>query len=274
MSGALIEEPTMRWTTAVLLGLLLVSGVAIAVARAPHLPPAERGRRLAERTGCFGCHGPGGMHGANNPERMDKTVPNFADDVMMYAKTPEEIHEWIHNGVTHKKAASVAWRADRDRGVLRMPAFKGRMSERAMDDLVAYVIAASGMSEPGDSLSAHGAERAEQLGCVGCHGAGGRLARSNPGSWKGYVPSWDGADFPELVRDSSEFREWVEHGVSRRFEANPIATFFLRRAVLKMPAYEKHVDSNDVPALWAYVTWLRSEAQRETARPMEEHHHD
>ena len=264
----------MRWIAVVAVCAVLVAGIAVALARRPNLPSAERGRRLAERTGCFGCHGPGGMHGANNPERIDKSVPNFADDVMMYAKTPEEIHEWIHNGVTRKKAASVTWRADRDRGVLKMPAFKGRMSERDMDDLVAYVMAASGMSEPDDSLAAHGLARAEALGCVGCHGPGGRLARANPGSLKGYVPSWDGSDFRELVRDSTEFREWVERGVSRRFEANPFARFFLRRAVLKMPAYEKHLDPMDVPGLWAYVTWLRSEALREAAKPMEDHHHE
>ena len=264
----------MRWIAVVAACLVLAAGLAVAVVRRPSLPAAERGRRLAERTGCFGCHGPGGMHGANNPERTDKTVPNFADDVMMYAKTPEEIHEWIHNGVTRKKAASVTWRTDRDRGVLKMPAFKGRMSEKNMDDVVAYVMAASGMPEPDDSLAARGLERAEALGCVGCHGPGGRLARANPGSLKGYVPSWDGSDFPDVVRDSVEFRQWIEHGVSRRFEANPLARFFLRGAALKMPAYEKHLAPTDVPQLWAYVNWLRTEGSREIAKPMEEHRHE
>jgi mono/diheme cytochrome c family protein len=229
---------------------------------------------LAERTGCFGCHGPGGIRGAKNHGRVDKTVPNFEDDVMMYAKTPDEIHEWIHSGVTQKKSTSTTWREDRDRGVLKMPAFKGRMSERDMDALVAYVMAASGTPEPGDTLAALGLRRAGDLGCVGCHGPGGRLARPNSGSWKGYVPSWDGADFSELVRDSTEFRQWVERGVSRRFEANPLAAFFLKRAVLKMPAYEKHLEPTDVPALWAYVTWLRLEGSRVSASPMEEHHHE
>src|SRR5439155_19843176 len=113
----------MRRMAVVVVCLVLVAGIAAAVARRPILPAAERGRRLAERTGCFGCHGPGGSRGANNPDRVDKTVPNFADDVMMYARTPEEIHEWIHEGVTRKKAASITWRSDRDRGVLKMPAF-------------------------------------------------------------------------------------------------------------------------------------------------------
>src|SRR5213595_1542966 len=130
----------MRSFLRVVVLVVLSGGIAAAIVTRPHLTPAERGRRVAERTGCFGCHGPGGLHGANNPGRTDKSVPNFADDVMMYAKTPEEIHEWIHNGVTHKKANSVTWRTDRDRGTLKMPAFKDRMNERDMDDVVAYVM--------------------------------------------------------------------------------------------------------------------------------------
>jgi mono/diheme cytochrome c family protein len=257
----------MKWIAALVAGLGIVALVGVAVARRPALPPAERGRRLAERTGCFACHGPGGIRGANNPDREDKSVPNFEDDLMMYAKSPEEIREWIRDGVTSRKAASVSWRADRDRGTLRMPAFKRRLSEHDIDDLVAYVLAASGASDPEDTLALRGLGRAEDLGCIGCHGPGGRLARANPGSWKGYVPSWDGADFSELVRDSSEFRQWVEHGVSRRFETDPVAAFFLKRAALRMPAYDRHLMPSDVPALWAYVTWLRSDASRATTAP-------
>jgi mono/diheme cytochrome c family protein len=264
----------MRRISLTLLGLVLIGGIAVAVARRPQLPPAERGRRLAERTGCFGCHGPGGAAGAQNPGRTDKSVPNFQDDVMMYAKTPEELHEWIRDGVTKKKAVSATWRADRERGALKMPAFKVRLSERDMQDLVAYVMAASGMREPDDSLAARGYVRADSLGCVGCHGPGGRLARSNPGSWKGYVPSWDGADFPELVRDSTEFRQWVERGVSRRFADNRVASYFVKHAILKMPAYEHHLATGDVPALWAYVTWLRSEGSRGGATRIEEQAHE
>jgi mono/diheme cytochrome c family protein len=248
----------MRWIAGVLLGLALVGGVAAALIVRPRLTAAERGRRLAERTGCFACHGPGGIRGAANPGRTDETVPNFEGDVMMYAKTAAEVHEWIREGVTSKKAASQTWQSERDSGALRMPAFNGRMSERDMEDLVAYVMAMSGMPEPGDSLATRGLERAEALGCVGCHGPGGRLATRNPGSLKGYVVSWDGDDFPELVRDSTEFAQWVNRGMSRRFEHDRIARFFLDRAVLRMPAYERHLEPGDIEALWAYVTWLRA----------------
>ncbi len=184
---------------------------------------------------------------------------------MMYAKSPDEIHQWIHDGVTKKRRVSRTWQMQRDLGALKMPAFKGRVSERQMQDLVAYVMAASGMPAPEDSLASRGMERAEALGCVGCHGAGGRLAAPNPGSLKGYVPSWDGEDFPELVTSRREFNEWVEDGASQRFEHNPPAKFFLNRAVLKMPAYRKHLAPGDLDALWVYVQWLRSPASAATA---------
>ena len=225
----------------------------------PRLPAAERGRRLAERSGCFGCHGPGGLRGAANPGRIDATVPNFEDDLMMYVGSPEEIREWIRDGVSRKRARSQTWRAERERGALRMPAYRSRLRDGDLDDLVAYIMTVSGNLAPEDSLAAHGLARADSLGCVGCHGPGGRLARPNPGALKGYVPSWDSADFAELVRDSSEFHQWVAHGVSARLERNPFARYFLRRAVIHMPGFERQLLPGDVEALWAYVRWLRAD---------------
>jgi len=243
-----------------LLTLVVVAGLALLAWRTfrAQLPAAERGRRLAETTGCFGCHGAEGTHGTANPGRLDRSVPTFRSDVMMYAKTRAEIREWITQGSTARRRESRTWREQRELGTLRMPGFGRRLSAAAIDDLVAFVEAQSMTSDSlADSLVRRGFDRADQLGCDGCHGPGGRFARRNPGSLKGYIPSWDGRDFPELVRDSTEFREWVEHGVSRRFDANPAAKFFLKRAVLKMPAFERHLDPGDVPALWAWVEYAR-----------------
>ncbi len=145
----------------------------------------------------------------------------------MYARSPGQIREWIRDGSTSTRRQSATWREQRERGNLRMPAF-GR-----------------------------GLARAGQLGCTGCHGPGGRLARPNPGSLRGFVPPWDGPDFPELVRDRREFDEWVERGISRRFERNALARYFLERAVLKMPAHRRYLAPGDLDALWGYVTWLR-----------------
>jgi mono/diheme cytochrome c family protein len=218
----------------------------------------ERGRRLAEATGCFGCHGPEGTHGTANPGRADRTVPGYDGSLMMYASNAAEVRDWIEDGVTPAKAQSETWKRERDKGALRMPAFGSRLSKTQIDDLVAFVMAAAGEPTPEDSLAQAGLDRAAVLGCVGCHGSGGRYARRNPGSLKGYVPPWDGADFTDLVRDKGEFREWVEGGVSQRFKTNSIAQFFLKRAVLRMPAFRGKLDPGDVDALWAYVTWLRT----------------
>lgn len=224
----------------------------------PGLTPAERGRRLAERAGCFACHGPEGREGVPNPGRTDRTVPNFTDDVMMFAKDEEGVREWIRDGVTAAKARSATWREQRAKGALRMPAFERHLNSRQIQDLVVFVQASAGRPEPADSLAMAGLRRAQALGCAGCHGAGGRFERPNPGSFRGYVPSWDGRDFPDVVRSRAEFGEWVERGLSRRFERSALAQFFIQRATLKMPAFERHLELGDVDALWAYVQWLRS----------------
>lgn len=243
--------------------LLLASGCTL---WNPGLPPAERGRRLAERTGCFSCHGAEGLRGAANPGRTDKTVPNFRDDVMMFAEDDQDVREWIRDGVSAKKKASKTWQQQRKLGTVRMPAFGRRLSARQIDDLVAFIAVASGRPEPEDSLAAAGLLRARTLGCDGCHGPGGRLARPNPGSLRGFIPPWDGPDFPELVHGRPEFEEWVKHGISRRFETNAIAAWFLRRAPVHMPKFEDHLQPGDLDALWAYVGWLRSTAADSTRR--------
>jgi mono/diheme cytochrome c family protein len=246
--------------------LLLALAIAGAIAFRPQLPAAERGRRLAQRTGCFACHAAEGTRGVANPGRTDRTVPTFEGDVMMFAKTRSEIREWIHDGVSATRARSLTWREQRERGALRMPSFGKRFSPDQIDDLVAMVAAIAGDPAPADSAALRGLERSHALGCNGCHGPGGRFARPNPGSFKGYVPSWDGRDFPELVENRAEFGEWVERGVSRRFERNPLARAFLERAVLRMPAFEKHLRPGDVDTLWAYVRWLREASVTDAGR--------
>ena len=231
----------------------------------PKLTSVERGRRLAEATGCFGCHGPEGTEGASNPGRPEKTVPSYRA-LMMYAKTEQDVREWIRDGVTTARSKSETWRAEREAGALQMPAFRNRLKPRRIEDLVAFVMAVSEQDAPDDSLALAGLDRAHELGCTGCHGRGGRFGRPNPGSLKGYIPPWDGADFPELVRTRKEFNEWVERGNTSRFETNPLAMYFLRRAAVHMPPFDRFLKPGDLDALWAYVQWLRA-GRRASAAP-------
>ena len=107
-----------------------------------------------------------------------------------------------------------------------MPAWRGRLSPAEVDQLVAYVKAVSDFDPVPDAV-AEGRDAAARLGCFACHGPQGRFDTPNPGSLKGYVPSWSGADFPELARDDAEIREWIRDGSPRRLRDNPVAAFFM-----------------------------------------------
>jgi len=141
-----------------------------------------------------------------------------------------------------------------------MPAFRGVLSDREIDDLVAWVVAASGFGAmPESARSGH--DLASSLGCFGCHGPGGRGDTPNPGSLKGYIPSWGGADYPELVSDDAELAEWIREGGPWRLRENPVAAFFLRRQLLRMPAFGPDVTDEEVRQIGAYIAWLRQDPQ-------------
>ncbi len=260
--------------------IVIVLGIAAAVVlRATlfhtHLPPVERGRRIAEREGCFACHGPGGLGGVPNAGRREGNVPGFAGHDEDPDETQDgghvsdadhdhashedtEVRQWIRDGVPEDRANSKQWQAERDAGAISMPAFGDKLTDLEIDDLVAFVKAAGGARSLATPLQEKGYDRARELGCFGCHGPGGRFSPPNPGSLKGYIPSWDGEDFPELVRDREEFDQWVTKGISDRFDKSPFARVYLDRATIHMPAFERHLQPGDLDAMWAYVEWLQS----------------
>ncbi len=61
----------------------------------PEISAPARGRILAERFGCFSCHGPGGTGGVPDPGSPDP-VPAFTRGVPWeYAESVEELRNWI-----------------------------------------------------------------------------------------------------------------------------------------------------------------------------------
>jgi mono/diheme cytochrome c family protein len=104
---------------------------------------------------------------------------------------------------------------------------------------------------------AAGRDAAARAGCFACHGPQGRGDTPNPGSLKGYIPSWSGTDFPELARDDAEIREWVRDGAPRRLRQHRVASIFLRRAAIRMPAYGDRVTDAELDAIVGYIRWLR-----------------
>src|SRR5512145_1757860 len=96
-----------------------------------------------------------------------------------------------------------------------------------VDDLVAYLRAASGLLEPRDDVAAKGVEIALANGCFHCHGDMGVGGMPNPGSLKGYIPGFGGEDFDELVRDDDELRSWITEGGVPRLRNDPLASYFI-----------------------------------------------
>ena len=214
--------------------------------------PVQRGRLIAERMGCFGCHGAGGGQPIANPGSHDGDVPGWTGGTwMMWNRNEADVRSWILHGRTPTRPPDPG-------ALIAMPAYESRLTPREVDDLVAYVLAASHFGSIDDEDAAAGHEVAYRLGCFGCHGPEGRGLISNPGSFKGFVPPWDGDDYLDLVRDDGELREWVRDGIPKRLAGNPAAHRILTTQAIRMPAYGDRVSDGDLASLAAYIAWVRA----------------
>jgi mono/diheme cytochrome c family protein len=132
---------------------------------------AERGYGVAVRAGCFNCHGPNGTGGVKNPGSDDGEVTGFAGGTpMMWVKSESELREYILDGAPARKRADPRYRQEMEGQLLTMPAYRGYIRNRDVDDLVAYLRAVSGLLAPSDELAAQGQDLAYRLGCFSCHG--------------------------------------------------------------------------------------------------------
>lgn len=241
-----------------------VGGVAAVVAalaylylRRPHLTPELRGERLARELGCVGCHGPGGTGGTPNPGSDEQEVPAWDGGTsMMYVETESEIREWILYGQPRRLSERPPNEDDHEHALLDMPAFEEIISEKELEDLVAYYKAVA-VFNPMPQEIREGYRAAEAHGCFGCHGPGGLVGTSNPRSFKGYIPPWRGPDFGELVRSEDELREWILDGNIARLESNPFARFFTDRQIVQMPAYEGRLSESQLESIVDYIQWLQ-----------------
>jgi mono/diheme cytochrome c family protein len=235
--------------------------------------PVERGHRLAAALACFTCHGPDGGGGTKNPGSEEQAVPAFTEQTqMMYVKRTDDLREYILDGAPRRKREDADFQADVEAAALRMPAYRDFVTAAQVEDLVAYLRAASDQVIPEEELAGRGAELARDLDCFACHGALGGGGVKNPGSFKGYIPSFWGADFDELVHDDEELRLWIIKGEIPRIANHPIGSRFLKRQRVKMPAYERFVPDPDVHALMAYVRWIRAGTWRPLTQSSEKKH--
>jgi mono/diheme cytochrome c family protein len=106
-----------RFRKLIVAGAAVVIPVVVALTifsymRRPQLTPALRGAVLAERFGCFACHGPGSTGGVPNPGSDDGEVPAWDGGTsMMYVENEGEIREWILYGHPKRLAEQHGHRA-------------------------------------------------------------------------------------------------------------------------------------------------------------------
>jgi mono/diheme cytochrome c family protein len=202
-----------------------------------------------------------------NPGSQEGEVPAFTEQTqMMYVKSTDDLREYILDGAPTRRREDPDYRARMDGSALHMPAYRGLVSARQAEDLVAYLRAASGQVIPEGAAAttavSRGADLAFEYHCGRCHGALGAGGSSNPGSFKGYIPGFWGADYDELVRSDEELRQWIADGSIPRITEHPIGGWFFRRQAVKMPAYGKFLPPEDIAALEAYVKWIHAGAWR------------
>ncbi len=215
--------------------------------------PAARGEKVAQKMGCFGCHGMGGEGGVPNPGEEGQTVPAWTGGTaMMYILKPEELDEWVLDGGPKRLQG-----AEMGKMLLEMPAYRGKIGARDYADLRVYLRAVMGLDAPAAGDAKLGYEVAQRSGCFGCHGPSGRGLRGNPRSLAGYIPSWEGPVFDDLVKNDAELEEWIRDGSNERLRRNPVARHFMARQVVAMPAYGETLNDGEIRRLIAYVHWLR-----------------
>jgi mono/diheme cytochrome c family protein len=243
-------------------GLLLLVALALGAfalpvamrARADN--PIWHGMREAHEHGCFNCHAAPNNRELPNPGSVAETVPSFAGgNLMMYIDRPEQIREWIRDGVTAARRDDPKRRAESKAQLIHMPAFANVLDDDEVAALQAYLLAVDDYNSPTDERTKRGAELARQQ-CMSCHNVGGAGGLPNPASPFGYIPAFFGPDFHDLVKNQDELREWVSSGTSRRVAANPLAGWFWKRQKIAMPAFEGHLSKEDLDALVAYIDWL------------------
>ncbi len=182
---------------------------------------------------------------------------------MMYVQDEKEIREYILDGMPSRlREKTEEGRKRLDKLTIRMPAYRGLVTDAQLQDLVAYYKAVSWFETPPDEAAARGRDTALRLGCFGCHGPEGRGLIVNPGSFKGYIPPWDGDDWDDLVKSDAEFDEWVKTGEISRFRHNPLAAHFLDAQQIKMPGYRDILKPGELDSLRSLVQWVRSTRKR------------
>jgi len=113
---------------------------SVAGADLPDDPAIRTGYAVAERLGCFLCHGPGGRGAGRNPRSLKGYIPPWdGPDFAELVADDSELREWILDGRPQRLQANRLARFFLDRQVIRMPAFRGQVKDDEFLALETYI---------------------------------------------------------------------------------------------------------------------------------------
>lgn len=99
-----------------------------------------KGRSVAIKLGCFSCHGPEGRMRAHNEGSLKGYIPSWdSSDYEELVKNEGELKEWVLDGAPRRLSSNPAASYFLTRQVVKMPAYKGRITDEELGELVAYV---------------------------------------------------------------------------------------------------------------------------------------
>jgi mono/diheme cytochrome c family protein len=113
---------------------------ALADADLPEDPAIRMGHAIAERLGCFRCHGPGGRGAGRNPGSLMGYIPPWdGPDFAELVANETELSEWVLHGRPQRLQTNPLARFFLDRQAVRMPAFRGRITDEELRAIEAYI---------------------------------------------------------------------------------------------------------------------------------------
>ncbi len=101
---------------------------------------AYEGSVIANKLGCFGCHGPSGMGGMNNPGSFTGIIPSWdGEHYTELVENDTELREWILDGESKRLLKNPLGKFFLKRQVIQMPAYKAYLSEEELNNLMIYI---------------------------------------------------------------------------------------------------------------------------------------
>ena len=120
----------------------------------PRDAQAIRGYKTAKKTGCFSCHGGGGRLDKPNPGSFAGFIPAWhGEDFEELARDEQEVRTWILDGNNPRLLKNPVARWFMERQTIQMPAYRNKISEQDLEDILVYLRWLRDPSQPGHAPS-------------------------------------------------------------------------------------------------------------------------